>query len=88
MAKKTAKAKTAKKTGAKKKKAAKKAQVAAGGPPGGVLYRCDPSGAPGSNQCLRFNWNPKSQWWDTPPEGIPMNCSDCRWFFGDDTPRR
>jgi hypothetical protein len=64
-----------------RKIASKTRVVAAGGPPGGILYKCDPSGPPGSGQCLRFNWNPKSQNWDWPPEGIPMACSDCKWFF-------
>jgi len=66
---------------AKKKSAAPPKKVTPGGPPGGILYKCDPSGKPGSNRCLRFNWNPKTRNWDSPPEGIPMNCSDCKWFF-------
>jgi hypothetical protein len=60
---------------------APRAAAAAGGPPGGILYKCDPAGAPGSGQCLRFNWNPRTQNWDDPPAGIPMDCSACRWFF-------
>jgi hypothetical protein len=80
------KAKVTKKKAAAPKKAESKSRAkarfaAAGGPPDGILYKCDPSGTPGSGHCLRFNWNPKTQNWDTPPEGIPMNCSDCKWFF-------
>ena len=66
----------------KKVKTPARARVAAaGGPPGGIPYKCAPSGAPGSGQCLKFYWNPRTQAWDTPPEGEPTNCSDCRWFF-------
>jgi len=82
------KAKTTKKRPAAPRKAGKARAAIAGGPPGGVLYRCDPAGAPGSNQCLRFDWNPQSQWWDYPPEGKRMNCSDCEWFFDGNTPRK
>ena len=51
------------------------------GPPGGILYKCDPTGAPGSDECSRFNWNPGTKQWDWPPGGIPMPCSECIWKF-------
>jgi C1A family cysteine protease len=67
--------------GASRKLRAQAKAAAPAGPPGGILYKCDPSGAPGSGECLRFNWNPGTNNWDWPPDGIPMTCSDCKWFF-------
>jgi hypothetical protein len=87
VAQKKKKAIAAKKKKPVARKRAAKVAIAAGGPPGGVLYRCEPAGAPGSNQCLRFDWNPRSQWWDWPPDGTPVNCSDCKWWFDENTPR-
>ena len=66
---------------AKAKPPARARVAAAGGPPGGIPYKCAPAGAPGSGQCLKFYWNPRTQAWDTPPEGERVNCSDCKWFF-------
>ncbi len=78
---KAAKTEVAPRKKTKAKLPAKARAAAVGGPPGGIPYKCDPSGAPGSGQCLKFYWNPKTQAWDTPPEGEPVNCSDCKWFF-------
>ena len=70
---------TSKKAVAKKTRAVGKMEAAAAAPSAPVPYKCVHTPYD-HRKCIKFMYNSATGNWDLPPEGILVDCGECKYF--------